>query len=996
MAQDDPGLFDDKANTVFLLDGTYTVFRSFYAVAPLTAPDGTPTNGVYGFVSQVRKLIEREAPDHFAVAFDIEGPTFRDELFADYKANRSEPPEDLVPQFGLATRACEVMGWPVMTAEGFEADDVLATLAQQALDRGLRVVIVTADKDLYQLVENRVQVLNPSKGDRLLDADGVREIFGVSPCHVIDVLALMGDKVDNVPGVPGIGEKGARKLVNRYGPVAKILERARLFRTLWLLHERALEELASGEREALKESLEQSEAPARSLAALERELGGTEGTDLAARFEAVADLAGSVASSKDRELRKVLKDMEKKTQPKTWLSLAENEKEAHFSLDLVILRRDAPVELDLAMMVPGQPRTGEAAEFFRGLGFRRLSAEMEERAGREAPCLAEQLEVRIVDDASALGQLSAQLASAPRVAVDTETDSLDPRQARLVGVSLAIDGEGGAYIPCLEAKQAPLLWEMAWEEFCSQLARSDLPKTGQNLKFDRAVLRGAGVTLRGIESDTLIAAQLLEPGRTVSHKLDDLAWRYLGVRMVSYAEIAGAGSSEKTLDQLGVEEVAEYAVEDAVVAFRLTARLEEELEKEGLGTVYRELEIPLISVLEAMEARGIRLDTERLSEISERLALDLARLEQEIHALAGREFNISSPAQLRVVLFEDLGLKPTGRRTQKTKAHSTGQEAMEALAPQHPLPAKVLEFRELAKLKGTYVDALPRLVEPSSGRVHTQFHQLGAATGRLSSSDPNLQNIPARTALGRQIRAAFLPREGWRLIAADYSQMELRVLAHLSGDESLIEAFTRGLDVHRYTAALVQGIPIEDVSGEERSHAKAVNFGIIYGMSEFRLAREQGMSRDEARRFIDAYFDRYPRVKAYIDRVHEEVEETGEVRTLFGRLRRFEELAKDGASRLNRMQREQLLRQAVNTTVQGSAADIVKRAMLSLDRRLGEEGFAASLLLQVHDELVLEAPVEELSALETLLREVMEGAAELVVPLTVDVHSGINWAAAHA
>ncbi|MDQ7008248.1 MAG: DNA polymerase I [Acidobacteriota bacterium] len=984
-------------STVYLLDGTYTVFRSYYAIAALTAPDGRPTGGVYGFLSTVRKLLRERRPEHFAVAFDLEGPTHRDLVFAEYKANRAEPPEDLVPQFDLARRACEVMGWPVLTAEGFEADDVIATLARQATERGMKVVIVTADKDLYQLVDGDVVVLNPAKEDRILDPAGVEEVFGVPPSRVVDVLALVGDKVDNVPGVPGIGDKGARRLLERYGSLDALLERGRCFKALWLARERALAALDEG-GEALASALAELEGPARRLAELEAGLGGAEGRDLAARFAAAAGLAERAALLNKRSLGKVLRDLEKKTQAKVWLSLADNQEQALFSRRLVTISFDAPVALDLAAMRPGQPRVEDAAAFFGELGFRRLTEEMLDSAGQQPPKVAEQLEVRLArTPAEALTALD-DLARGEFLAVDTETTSLDPRHARLVGISLATRPDGGVYIPAPEEGFDQGAWVEVGRRLEALLAGPRPPKTGQNLKYDRAVLRGAGLTLGGIAFDTLVAALLVDPDRTVSHKLDDLAWRYLGLRMISYEEVAGRGAEERSLDQVDVETVARYAVEDAVVARRLTDVLQKEIEQAGVDRVFREIEMPLVEVLEDMEHHGIRIDTEILARMSAEMEIELQRLEGEIHELAGRPFNIASPGQLRAVLFDELGLEPTGRRTAKTRAHSTSQEALEALAAVHPLPGKVLEYRELAKLKSTYVDALPRLVDPDTGRVHTRFHQLGAATGRLSSSDPNLQNIPVRTPLGRRIREAFIPREGWRLVSADYSQMELRILAHMAGEPALVEAFRRGLDIHAYTASLIEGVGLEAVSPEMRSRAKAVNFGIVYGMSDFRLARQQGLTRSQARAFIEAYFERYPRVRAYIDAVKEEVQRSGEVRTLFGRRRRFDDLrAGDGVARrrLSYAQREQLIRQAVNTTIQGTAADLVKLAMVQVQRTLVRSGIPARLLVQVHDELVFEAHPDCLPELEEQVRSAMEGAAELSVPLAVDFRAGANWAEIH-
>ncbi len=983
--------------TVYLLDGTYTVFRSYYAIAALTAPDGRPTGGVFGFLSIVRKLLRERRPEHFAVAFDLEGPTHRDLVFAEYKANRAEPPEDLVPQFEMARRACEVMGWPVLSAEGFEADDVIATLARQATERGMKVVIVTADKDLYQLVDDDVVVLNPSKDDRILDPAGVEEVFGVPPCRVVDVLALVGDKVDNVPGVPGIGDKGARRLLARYGTLDALLERGQSFKELWVAHERALAALDEG-GEALAAALADLAGPARRLAELETRLGGAEGHLLAERFAAAAEAVDRAALLNRRSLGKILRDLEKKTQAKVWLALADNREQALFSRQLVTISFDAPVSLDLGAMRPGQPRREEAAAFFGELGFRRLTEEMLEGSGQQAPPAAEELAVtlaRTPDEALAALEASS---GAQWLSVDTETTSLDPRQARLVGISLATAPDGGLYLPAPDSGRFDGPWAEVGRRLEALLGAGGPPKTGQNLKYDRGVLRGAGLCLEGITFDTLIAALLVDPDRTVSHKLDDLAWRYLGLRMIGYEDVAGSGEQQRSLDQVDVEAVARYAVEDAVVALRLTEVLQREIEQAGVERVFREIEMPLVEVLEEMEHHGIRIDSQWLARMSREMDVELQRLEGEIHALAGRPFNIASPQQLRTVLFEELGLQPTGRRTAKTRAHSTSQESLEALAAVHPLPGKVLEYRELAKLKSTYVDALPRLVDPATGRVHTRFHQLGAATGRLSSSDPNLQNIPVRTPLGRRIREAFVAREGWSLVSADYSQMELRVLAHMAGEPALVEAFQRGLDIHAYTASLIEGVELEAVTAEMRSRAKAVNFGIIYGMSDFRLAREQGLTRSEARDFIAAYFERYPRVREYIDGVRQEVQRSGEVRTLFGRRRRFEDLrAGDGVARrrLSFAQREQLIRQAVNTTIQGTAADLVKLAMVKVHRTLVDSGIAAHLLVQVHDELVFEAEPDCLPELERQVRSAMEGAAVLDVPLSVDFRVGTNWAEIH-
>ncbi|GAB4368178.1 MAG: hypothetical protein Kow0062_01110 [Acidobacteriota bacterium] len=985
---------------LFLVDGTYTVYRSYFAVSRLTAPDGTPTNGVYGFVSTLRKILREWSPRRFAVAFDLEGPTHRNERYEEYKANRQPPPPDLVPQFEIAHRVAEAMGWPVVEREGFEADDVIAGLVRRARERGVPVVIVTADKDLYQLVGDGVWVLNPAR-DRLLDRDGVEEVFGVPPEQVVDVLALMGDASDNVPGVPGVGQKTALALVRRYGSLDAVLERARRFRALWDAREQALAALADGDDAALTRALAAARPPAAWLADLEQRLAGDEGEDLAARFRAVAELADD---SPPKDVRRALKALEKKTQARTWLSIADNEDKARLSEELVRIPMDVDVDVPFERLVPEMPDIVAAIELFRSLGFRSLTRELEEEAaagGWTRETVAASLETEILDTEQRLEQWLEQAGAAPALALDTETDALDPRRARLVGVSLAVAPEGGAYVPVgHRTAERQVAWDRARGLLARLVGREDLPKIGQNLKYDLAVLRRAGLEVGGALFDTLIAAQLLDPGRTTSHRLDDLAQRYLGASMISYREVSRGGDEDEelTLDLVPVADVARYAVEDAVVTWQLAEVLRGELERAGLAALFDEIEAPLVRVLEEMEEVGIRVDGAMLERMARELRAELERVEREIHELAGHPFNVNSPQQLRTVLFEELQLVPSGRRTQKTRVHSTGQEVLEALAAQHPLPARVLEFRELSKLLGTYVEALPKLIDPEDGRVHTRFHQLGAATGRLSSSDPNLQNIPIRTPLGRRIREAFVPEPGWVFVSADYSQMELRILAHLSGDPELIRAFREGRDIHAWTAATVTGVPLDEVGPELRARAKAVNFGIIYGMSEFRLAREQGMTRDEARAFIEAYFARYRKVREYIDGVIEHVARHGEVRTLFGRRRSFPELIEtDEGTRggLSRPQREALLRQAVNATVQGTGADIIKRAMVRLRERLRAGGLGARMVLQVHDELLLEVPQAETATVEELVREVMEGAAQLAVPLAVDVRSGPNWAAVH-
>jgi len=999
--------------TVYLVDGTYTVFRAYYALTRLTAPDGTPTNAVFGFVNQLRKIVRERTPEHFGVAFDLEGPTLREEKYAEYKANRPAPPEDLAPQFALAMEAARLLGWPVLAAPGFEADDVLGTLALKARAAGLEVVIVTSDKDLYQLVREGVRVLNLAKDERILDEDGVREIFGAPPERVVDVLALMGDAVDNVPGVPGVGEKTAKALVGRYGRVSTVLSRARLFAQLWAAREAGLAALDAGEAPAL----EDLRAAAIALAAGERAVGG-EDDETARRFAALAELD---SAAPPKTLRKALADLDKKTQSKIWLSIDAHADDALLSLDLATIRTDAPVDLDLEAMRPGCPDAAAAASFFRTLGFRQLSAELEAgESGAPAPAApadegapardaakdgAGAAKRGAAKDGAGAAKRGAAAPSGPTLFDVPEETRIEfaPAGAAIAAARAAGRAAVGAcYVPgagkprlaaiAVAAPDGSLVEARRAAEidapFAALLADAALPKVGHDLKTIAGALRcaagrtagatrGAAAPFAGAGFDALLAAQMLDPDRAAPSSAIEGAARL------------GLGGAAEAADPLAV------AAADALAAARLAAPLAASLERGGLDGVFEEIEMPLVPVLEEMEARGILVDAGRLGELSSLFAEQLAVLEKEIHQLAGRPFNIASPPQLRAVLFDELKLEPVGRRTQKTKAYSTNQDVLEQLAERHPLPGKVLEHRELSKLKGTYVDALPRLVDQADGRVHTLFHQLGAATGRLSSSDPNLQNIPVRTDLGRRIRAAFVPAAGFSFLSADYSQMELRILAHLAGDPELTAAFLSGADIHRHTAALVAGIDPAEVTPRLRAAAKAVNFGIVYGMSEFRLAREQGMSLEEAREFIDAYFRRYPKVKEYIADTTREVLRTGEVRTLFGRVRRFPELVGGGEGARNRAVREALVRQAVNATVQGTGADIVKKAMKGVADRLRSAKLSSRLILQVHDELLLETARGEEDEVRRLVVEAMEGAAKLAAPLTVDARIAEDWAAAH-
>lgn len=889
--------------TVYLVDGTYNIFRAYHATPPLATSAGLPTNAVYAFTTMLRKLLADEQPAFLAVAFDTEKPTFRHEAFEEYKAQRPPPPDDLIPQFEYVQKVCEVLNVPVMVRDGYEADDLIATLAEKAVAGGHEVVIVTADKDLFQLVRPGVRLLNPHKGNLVMDEAKVEEVFGVRPDQVVDVLALMGDASDNIPGVPGIGEKGAKEIVRRFGTL--------------------------------------EEATARS----EKEFA---------------------------ELGRMGK--------RYWSKLRENLDLARQCRELVTVDREAPVELDMAALKVRAPDRQRAYRLFSDLEFERL-------LDHYAPAASEDLEVETVTTLDALDRILGEARKAGLLSVDTETTSPEPMRASLVGIALCTREGAAAYVPLGHTYPgAPdqLQAKAVLDRLGKVLGDEKVEKVGQNLKYDLIVLRRHGSDIQGIGFDTMIASYLVDPSRR-HHNLDALARDLLGHRTISYEEIAGSGAKQVTLDSVEVETVSRYAAEDAEVALRLRGVLAPRLEESELEELYETMELPLLPILAGMEMAGIKVDKGFLRKMSTDIQKDLDRLQAEIHEAAGVEFNINSPKQLGEVLFERLELK-SRRKTAKSKAKSTSQEVLEALAAEHPLPAKVLRYRSLSKLKGTYLDALPLLINPETGRVHTSFNQTVAATGRLSSTEPNLQNIPARTELGRRIRGAFVPDEGCAFLSADYSQVELRVLAHLADDPDMQDAFRKGEDIHRRTAAQIFGVLPEMVTDDMRRQAKTINFGVLYGMGPVRLARELTIPRKQAAEFIEQYFDRFPRVKEYIDGTIEGLQRDGFVTTLFNRRRYFPEIGTN-----DRMAVQQALRAAVNTTIQGTAADIIKRAMIAVDRELARKKLRSRMLVQVHDELLLEVPEDEMETAGKLVKECMEGACELSTRLEVDMKTGRSW-----
>jgi len=981
---------DDR--TLFLVDGTSQLFRAYFAIRGLSTTDGMPTNAIYGFANMLRKLIEEEKPAYLGVAFDRSERTFRHERFADYKANRPDTPEDLHVQSPYARRVCEVLRIPVLELENYEADDLIATLARKAREAGFEVVVVASDKDLLQLVGDGVTVLNPTKEIRL-DADGVTADFGVPPERVCDAQGLMGDPVDNIPGVPGIGEKTAKALVATYGDLEAILEHAARFVAAFDARDAALTAMADkAGPPALGAALD-------GLAtALERLAENEPNRELGARWREVLETVRAAAADpagRTRELRSALKGMDRKSGRRNWYAMHEHAERARLSRELATLCAEAPVEFDAEALRLGRPDADGARALFRSLGFRGLTEsflgalESSPSATVETsspPTVATEL----LPDGAACARFAERCRRAGRLSVVVEDDGGHPLDASLVGIGLAHAEGRGAYVP-LGHDYLGVAQPAASEVFAALAPLLEDPavvKHGDDLKRATHLLAGHGVSLAGLGLDVRVGAFLLNSSRTSYHR-EVLAGELLGATIEGRESLVGSGARRRRLAEVEIERVAAYAATGAEATLRLAAEIERRLDEAGLLELYRRLDGPLLPLLARIEARGIRVDTDLLRRMSAEMQTALEAARGEIHALAGEEFNVDSPKQLREVLFERLGLAPR-RKTAKSKVASTDAQTLEELADEHAIARKLLEYRELSKLKGTYVDTLPTLVRPATGRVHTSFHPTGAATGRLSSSDPNLQNIPVRSEAGRRIRTAFVPDSGNVFVAADYSQVELRVLAHLCRDPELIDAFRTGQDIHRHTAARVFGVLPELVSDEMRRRAKAVNFGILYGMSELRLAREQGISRGEARQFIRAYFERFGAVREYIDRIRDEARRDGAVRTLFGRVRYFPQLHQ----RVNRAVQEQALRAAVNTTIQGTAADLMKAAMLRVDEALAREGLVDKILLQVHDELLLEVAEDEVGRVGPLLVATMEQVHPLEVPLVVDLKVGESWAQA--
>jgi DNA polymerase-1 len=913
-----------------LIDGHALAYRAFHALPQdMQTSQGELTNAVYGFTSMLLNVLRDEHPTHIGVTFD-KGRTFRHDMYDEYKAHRSKMPDEMRVQMDRIRQVVKTMGIPIYEQEGFEADDLLGTLARQAGEQSLDTLIVTGDTDLLQLVDERTRVFTSRwrfSDTITYDLEGVKRRYGLDPTQLADLKAIMGDKSDNIPGVMGVGEKTATKLLQQYGTLEEIYEHL---------------------------------------------------DDIQARFRN---------------------------------KLAEGQESAFISRQLATIVRDAPVQLDLDACLVHDFDRQAVMDLFRDLEFRSLVERLQELAGEEqahpqpagvphqlslfgetpaaAPEMTPNADYQIVADEESLHQLVARLANASALTVDTETTSTDPMQAELVGIALTDAARRGYYIPVKAPPGDPQLeLSTVLGALAPLLSDPQLPKYGHHLKYDLTVLRQAGVQLQGLAFDTMIAEWLTNPA-SKNLGLKNLAWARLEQHMTPITDLIGRGKNQLTMDQVPVAQAAPYACADVDMTHRLVSILEPELKEKQLWDLFHDVQMPLTAALADMEMAGVRLDVSFLEHMSGELTSSLGELEVHIQALVGYNFNINSTQQLSDALFKKLELPTQGLRRTKSGHFSTAADVLERMSGKHPVIDLILAHRELTKLKSTYVDALPRLVNPRTGRLHTSYHQTGTVTGRISSSNPNLQNIPIRTELGRRVRRAFVAEPGWKLIGADYSQVELRVMAHISGDEGLLGAFNRGEDIHASTAAAILDVPLAEVTSDMRRIAKSVNFGLSYGQTAYGLANATGLTQAEAEDFIKAYFERFPRVRDYIDITKAQTTRRGYVETLMGRRRYFPEL--QPGSKAPHHVRQAAERMAINAPIQGTAADIINIATVRLHRALRERRMQARMILQVHDELVIEAPAEEVNTVAPLMREVMEGAFELKAPLKADLNVGENW-----
>jgi len=888
---------------LFLIDGHALAYRSYFAFIrnPLINSKGENTSAVFGFSSALLKIIRQHRPDYLAVVFDTSKPTFRHQMYAEYKSTRAKMPDPMREQIPRIHQVIEAMNIPMLEREGYEADDVMASLARRAEKKDMDVVLVTGDKDLLQLVNDRIKVLDPRRGGEdevLYDEQGVRRRFGLEPGQIVDFMSLKGDASDNVPGVPGIGDKTAQKIIEEYGNLDSALQAA-----------------------------EQMD---------------------------------------NKRVRK---------------GLLEHAGQARLSRDLVRLKDGLKVDVSFQQLALGDFDTQRLVELFRELEFTSLLRQI----SVEGP--EHRLDCSLVTTWKEFSALIRTLKKAGSFVLDTETTSTDPMKAELVGLAFAVTPGEAFYLPVRHEEGPNLDLEKVFKDLRPLLADDRIAKCGHNIKYDRTVLVRSGCPLEGIVFDTMVASYLVNPSAR-RHNLDLVSLEYLGQKKIPLQDLIGKGKAQKSFAEVPQKDAAEYAGEDADCTLRLWHLMQKKLQELDLDDLFNRVEMPLVSVLSDMEMAGVQLDVDFLRKMSTEMDKELDKLVRGIYRMAGEEFNINSPKQLSQILFEKLEL-PVIRRT-KT-GFSTDEGVLEELSREHSLPRKLLEYRRLMKLKSTYVDALPRMVNPRTGRIHTSFNQTITATGRLSSSEPNLQNIPVRTEFSKTIRKAFVaPDKDHVILSADYSQIELRIMAHLSGDEALLEAFRQNADVHTRTAAAVFGVDQKEVTAELRRQAKVVNFGIIYGMSPYGLAKQLEIEPQEAARFIDSYFRLYPQVQQYMERIVEEAQERGYVTTLLGRRRYLPELHSDQGQVVAFARRT-----AINTPIQGTAADLIKLAMIRIQQALREGELSARMIIQIHDELVFEVPEKELARVQSLVRSHMENALDLSVPIRVDMGSGRTWYEAH-
>ena len=911
---------DNNIAPIVLVDGSSYLYRAYHAMPPLTNSRGCATGAVKGVINMLRRLLKDYPRSQVAVIFDAKGKTFRDDIYSDYKANRPPMPDDLREQIAPIHSIIKAMGLPLVIVTGVEADDVIGTYARQATEQGLDVVVSTGDKDMAQLVNQHVTLVN-TMTDTVMDEEGVLAKFGIPPSLIIDYLALMGDKVDNIPGVAGVGEKTALGLLQGIGGLD----------TLYANLDKVIELTLRGSK------------------------------TLGAKLE-------------------------------------KEKQQAYLSYELATIKLDVALDDAIDALIMQEPDREQLLADFKDMEFKSWVEDLEKESDNRAAGSQEQgqqapleTDYQLVLTEADFEQWLVKLQQADLFAFDTETTSLKYMQARVVGVSFSVAPGSAAYVPFghdyLGVEQQ-LDEEWVLTKLKPLLEDPDRPKVGQNLKYDQSVLANHGIELKGIDYDTMLESYVLNSTAT-RHDMDSLARYYLDTGTIKFEDVAGKGAKQLTFNQIELEKAGPYAAEDADITLRLHRALWPQLQGDAaLKAVLQNIELPLVPVLSRIERNGALVSRDLLTRHSAELGQRLEELQREAYDLAGEEFNLASPKQLGKILFEKLEL-PIIKKTPKG-APSTAEEVLVELALDYPLPKVLMEYRGLSKLKSTYTDKLPTMIDPDTGRIHTSYHQAVTATGRLSSSDPNLQNIPIRSAEGRRVRQAFIAPAGYKVLAADYSQIELRIMAHLSQDKGLLKAFAEGKDIHKATAAEVFGLSLDEVSTEQRRRAKAINFGLIYGMSAFGLAKQIDVARHEAQDYIDTYFARYPGVKDYMDRTRSEAADKGYVETLFGRRLHLPEI---NAS--NGMRRQAAERTAINAPMQGTAADIIKKAMVAVDQWLAESGIDAKMIMQVHDELVFEVADDAVESLSSAISELMEGAAALDVPLIVDVGMGDNWDEAH-